>query len=61
MAQTPEEFGPHDRSKINLDDQHDVRYWCDVFDCTPDLLRLAVSSVGTAISDVKVYLAKGKP
>jgi hypothetical protein len=38
--------GPSDHTRINLSDDHDLRYWTARFDVTPDELRCAVSAVG---------------
>lgn len=47
---------PQDSRRINLDQEHEVRYWCDKFDCTEKELQDAVSRVGDSAAVVQRYL-----
>ncbi len=58
MADKLDERGPQDRSRIDLNEERDVRYWCDKLNCRPDELRVAVNAVGVSVNDVKIYLGK---
>jgi len=58
MAQSQDNFIPTDRTRINLNDEREVRYWCDTLGCRADELRVAVNSVGGSVADVKVYMGK---
>lgn len=48
---------PHDSQRINLDQEHEVQYWCDKFDCTEEELREAVSLIGDSSAVVQRYLS----
>ena len=50
--------GPLDRSKINLHQEHEVKYWCKKFNCTAVKLQKAVQNVGVSTAKVKEYLGK---
>jgi hypothetical protein len=50
---------PHDPSRINLDDDHDVVYWSSHFGCTRAQLRAAVEAVGDSEEPVGAQLLKG--
>jgi len=47
---------PHDFSRINVDDDHDLIYWSSHFDCTRDELRTAVEHAGDSIPAVEKLL-----
>jgi hypothetical protein len=49
--------GPQDRSRINLEEDYEVRYWCKKFAVTPDKLRAAVEKVGNSAKAVESELA----
>jgi hypothetical protein len=48
--------GPQDRSRINLDQDYEVRYWSKKFGVTPDILRAAVEKVGNSADAVEQEL-----
>ncbi len=41
--------GPRDRSRVNLEDSGDVRYWCGELKCDEQALRVAVDRVGVMV------------
>ena len=47
---------PEDGKQINLNQRHEVRYWCRKFGCTKDQLKAAVRAVGTSPDDVEAWL-----
>ena len=49
MADDRSKRGPQDRSRINLSEDYEVRYWSKKFRVTPDLLRAAVEKVGNTV------------
>ncbi|PMD83727.1 DUF3606 domain-containing protein [Siphonobacter sp. BAB-5405] len=49
--------GPRDRSRINLNEEWEVRYWTSELGCTAARLRQAVNAVGVMVADVRRYLA----
>ncbi|MEA1878725.1 MAG: DUF3606 domain-containing protein [Bacteroidota bacterium] len=48
--------GPQDRNKINIHQEHEVKYWCNKFKINRNTLEMAVQAVGTAVVDVKTWL-----
>ena len=45
-----------DRSRINLSQDYEVRYWTEKFGCTEDELRRAVAQAGSSASAVEQVL-----
>ena len=50
--------GASDRSRINIHEEHEVRYWTQKLGCTRAQLEQAVKSVGVMASDVEAYLGR---
>ena len=48
--------GPQDRSRINIHESWEVRYWCRHLGCTEQQLRSAVAAVGVSVTAVQRYL-----
>lgn len=53
MADNLQERGPRDRSRVNLDQEHEVRYWTKKFGCTEEELREAVRKVGSSAQAIE--------
>lgn len=49
---------PQDRSRIDLSDEDDVRYWLYALGVSPESLQEAVATVGASANDVRVFLGK---
>ena len=49
---------PQDSSKINVNEEWEVRFWCDKFGCTKEKLISAVKAVGVSADAVEKYLKK---
>ena len=47
---------PPGEMRINLDEAHDVSYWCAALNVAPPELRMAVEAVGTSVDRVKAFL-----
>lgn len=45
--------GPQDRSRINLGEDYEVRYWTETLGVSEKGLRDAVSRVGTSVDAVR--------
>lgn len=58
MADNPKDRGPADRARINLNQDHEVRYWTDALGCTEDQLKAAVKKAGPMVDDVRAALKK---
>ena len=50
--------GPADRSRVNVNESWEVRYWCKEFGCTETQLRAAVKAVGVSAAAVRAHLKK---
>ena len=47
-----------DRKLITVDQEHEVRYWIYVLDCTEEELRRAVAHVGNSAQEVCAYFGR---
>jgi hypothetical protein len=45
--------GTPDRSRVSMDDQHEVRYWAETIGCSKDELAVAVARVGNSPDAVR--------
>jgi len=52
--------GEPDRSRINLDDDYEVRYWTKELGVTKEELARAVAKVGSSASRVREAIGKSK-
>ena len=59
MADNTSQRGGQDRSRINVHQDYELRYWSKAFDVTPEQLKEAVQKVG--VSARAVAEALGKP
>jgi hypothetical protein len=59
MADNPEVRGAQDRSRINLHQEHEVRYWTKALGVTEDQLKATVAKVGNSAEKVRAKLGKG--
>jgi len=48
--------GGRDRSRINVNEDYELRDWSEVFGVTPEQLKQAVEAVGDRIERVRAYL-----
>jgi hypothetical protein len=54
----PSKRGGADRLRINVNQEHECRYWAERFGVTPDELHEAVARVGPMFKDVARALGK---
>jgi hypothetical protein len=59
MADNPDIRGAQDRSRINMNQDHEVRYWTQKFSVTKEQLQQAVSQAGPMADDVERRLRGG--
>lgn len=52
MADNFKNRGAQDRARINLNEEHEVRYWTSKFGCTEDQLRETIAQVGVSADAV---------
>ncbi len=50
--------GPQDRTRINVNEDHELRYWTKTLDVSDDKLKAAVKAVGVSVEAVKKHLGK---
>jgi hypothetical protein len=50
--------GQQDRIRINVHEEHEVRYWTQEFKVSREELEEAVKAVGVMVEDVRKYLKK---
>ena len=50
--------GPADRMRVNVHEDHELRYWCRELGCTEEQLRNSVRQVGVMVADVRRHLGK---
>jgi hypothetical protein len=58
MTDDKSKRGPQDRSKINLSEDYEVRYWSEKFGVTPERLRVTVKKVGNSAKAVEQELKR---
>jgi hypothetical protein len=58
MADNLKQTGKADDIRININQDHEVRYWTQQLGVTSAKLREAVQTVGPMVKDVKSYLKK---
>jgi len=59
MSDDPKVRGEPDRSRINVNEEHEVRYWTKALDVTEGELRAAVDAVGPIAAKVREYFQRG--
>lgn len=52
--------GPQDASKVNVNEDYELRYWTKRFNISEERLREAVKEVGPSVSAIEEYLKKGR-
>jgi hypothetical protein len=60
MADDMKNRGDPDRSRINLKEVHEVRYWAQKFGVSAEALQAAVKEAGPQAKDVEQHLKSGK-
>jgi hypothetical protein len=56
MADDPKQTGARDDTRINVEQDHELRYWSDKFGISRDELRKAVQAAGPMVKDVQRHL-----
>ena len=58
MADNLKETGKPDDSRINMEQDHEVKYWSEKFGVSRDELRKAVQAAGPMAKDVQRHLSR---
>ena len=61
MADDLNNRGAQDRARINLNEEHEVRYWTDALGVPEEELRRLVAEVGNSAEAVRAGLAQKRP
>lgn len=59
MSDDPNQRGAQDRSRISLEQEHELRYWSQRFGVDEQRLREAVAAVGNSAEAVERHLRGG--
>jgi hypothetical protein len=59
MSDNTSNRGEPDRSRISLEQEHEVRYWTETLGCTEEQLREAVAAVGNSADEVRQRVVGG--
>ncbi|HEX2113372.1 MAG TPA: DUF3606 domain-containing protein [Alphaproteobacteria bacterium] len=60
MSDDPRKTRPQDAHRINMSQDHEVRYWSEKFGVSEQQLRRAVERAGPMADDVERELQAGK-
>jgi Protein of unknown function (DUF3606) len=58
MADDKTNRGPADRSRINVNEDYELRYWSEKFGCTHEKLKAVVKRVGVMAKDVEAEVKR---
>ena len=63
MSDNLADRGPRDRTRVNVNEDWELRYWSKELGATPEQLREAVDQVGTSVDKVREHVQKmvGRP
>jgi hypothetical protein len=53
MADDLKQTGKPDDARINIDQEHEVKYWSEKFGVSRDQLKSAIAKVGSMVKDVR--------
>jgi hypothetical protein len=60
MADDPQKRGGQDRTRINVEQAHERRYWTEKFGVPEEVLRRAVATVGVQVDKVEAFLKRDR-
>ncbi len=58
MSEDSARLGPRDRTRIDLDEERELRHWMQEFGVTEEELRHAVHTAGVLIDNVREQLRR---
>jgi len=56
MSDNLQKSGQQDRSRINVHEEHEVRYWTEALGVSREVLEKAVAAVGVSADKVRAHL-----
>lgn len=60
MSDDKSKRGPADAKRINVHEDHELRYWTEAFGISVETLKAAVKRVGVMAEDVRAELRRRK-
>lgn len=60
MTDSPTKTRPQDAQRVNVNQEHELRYWTDKFGVSAERLKSAVERVGPMAEDVAAELGPKK-
>jgi hypothetical protein len=60
MADDPRETRPQDAQRVNVNQEHELRYWSHKLGVSPEQLKKVVARVGPMADDVERAIAASK-
>jgi hypothetical protein len=60
MADDPNKTRPHDAQRVNVNQEHELRYWSQKFGVSPEQLKKVVGRVGPMADDVERTISASK-
>jgi hypothetical protein len=60
MADDPSQRGTQDRTRVNVEQEHERRYWSEKFGVSESELRRAVDQGAVQAADVEKHLKGGR-
>lgn len=60
MADDKNNRGPVDRSRINVNEDYELRYWTEKLGCSAEQLKAAVQAAGTSVPAVQAQLKSAR-
>jgi Protein of unknown function (DUF3606) len=60
VADNPNLTRPQDAQRVNIHQEHELRYWTQKFGVSAETLREAVQQVGPMVEDVADYIGAEK-
>jgi ElaB/YqjD/DUF883 family membrane-anchored ribosome-binding protein len=61
MADDTKKHGEPDRSRINLREDYEVRYWCKKLNVSPKQLRHLIAEHGNSVTKIRAALSTRHP
>jgi len=59
MSDDKSKKGPQDRSRVNIHEEYEVKYWSERFGVSAAQLKAAVEKVGPSVTAVEAQLKNG--
>jgi hypothetical protein len=57
VSDNPQDRGPQDRSRVNVHEAHEVRYWTLELGVSPEELKDAVAQIGPMVTDLRQWFS----